>query len=149
MHNSNIKIVNIQSFLTYTAFNTEVYYNYDLREPTRKITNPDKLKETKKTVITTSDWSNIPHYPTAKEKREDMAKQIMKQGRSVPSQLLKQIEQDKIEEINKDLYNRPNNPINKIPFKTPPNKFSPQYAGYVGAKPRAQASARVGLGGVF
>ena len=33
--------------------------------------------------------------------------------------------------------------------RPPPNKFSPQYAAYVGAKPRAQASARVGLGGVF
>jgi hypothetical protein len=29
----------------------------------------------------------------------------------------------------------------------PPHKYSPQYAAYVGAKPRAQASARVGMGG--
>jgi hypothetical protein len=28
----------------------------------------------------------------------------------------------------------------------PPNKYSPQYAAYIGAKPRAQASARVGMG---
>ena len=31
----------------------------------------------------------------------------------------------------------------------PPNKYSPQYAAYVGAKPRAQASARIRLGGAF
>ena len=31
----------------------------------------------------------------------------------------------------------------------PPHKFSPQYAAYIGAKPRAQASARVGMGGAF
>jgi hypothetical protein len=29
----------------------------------------------------------------------------------------------------------------------PPNKFSPLYAQYIGQQPRAQASARVGLGG--
>ena len=34
-------------------------------------------------------------------------------------------------------------------MQRPPNKFSPQYAAYIGAKPRAQASARVGLGGIF
>ena len=41
--------------------------------------------------------------------------------------------------------------ISKIPIQIqrPPNKFSPQYAAYIGAKPRAQASARVGLGGVY
>ena len=44
-----------------------------------------------------------------------------------------------------------NGHISKIPIhiQRPPNKFSPQYAAYVGAKPRAQASARVGLGGVY
>ena len=31
----------------------------------------------------------------------------------------------------------------------PPNKYSPQYAAYIGAKPRAQASARIGMGGAF
>ena len=31
----------------------------------------------------------------------------------------------------------------------PPNKFSPQYAAYINAKPRAQASAKIRLGGVF
>ena len=31
----------------------------------------------------------------------------------------------------------------------PPHKYSPQYAAYVGAKTRAQSSARIGLGGAF
>jgi hypothetical protein len=45
--------------------------------------------------------------------------------------------------------------IHVNPFRQPPqqqqvpHKYSPQYAAYVGAKPRAQASARIGLGGVF
>jgi hypothetical protein len=31
----------------------------------------------------------------------------------------------------------------------PPHKYSPQYAAYIGARPRAKASARVGLGGAY
>ena len=38
-----------------------------------------------------------------------------------------------------------------IPPNIPPNinKYSPQYASYIGAKPRAQASARIKLGGAY
>jgi hypothetical protein len=203
VHNSNIKIVNVKTFLTHIPFGAEEYYNYDLREPKRKIINPDKLKETKKTVITTTDWSNIPHYPTTREKRENVAKYLVNMGKSVPQELLKQIHEDRQKDIEEDIYNNfgksnqedeeeqvveksenllgyhnyqqmrqqysvraPQSPIyqphiqnghiSKIPIhaqrpvsRPPPNKFSPQYAAYVGAKPRAQASARVGLGGVF
>ena len=195
VHNPNIKVVNIKTFLTYIPFGSEEYYSYDLREPKRKIINPDKIKETKKTVISTTDWSNIPHYPTTREKRENVAKYLIKMGRPVPPELLKQIQEDKRKEIEEDSYNNfsniieddnddnnslpeenllgfynyqqqqqykppqvpiyqnfvQNNHISKIPIhvQKPPNKYSPQYAGYIGAKPRAQASARVGLGGVF
>ena len=206
VHNPNIKIVNIKTFLTHIPFGSEEYYNYDLREPKRKIINPDKIKETKKTVIATTDWSNIPHYPTSREKRENVAKYLMKMGRAVPPELLRQIQEDKRKEIEEDSFNnfnkkqegeddenesetpsedlmgyykyhkiqeqqqkihqnqQPRQPIyqnfvnpqsgrhiSKIPIQIqrPPNKFSPQYAAYIGAKPRAQASARVGLGGVY
>jgi hypothetical protein len=30
--------------------------------------------------------------------------------------------------------------------QAPPHKYSPQYAAYIGAKPRASASVRVGMG---
>lgn len=209
VHNKNIKIVNIKTFLTHIPFGSEEYYSYDLREPKRKIINPDKIKETKKTVITTTDWSNIPHYPTTREKRENVAKYLMKMGRVVPPELLKQIEEDKRKDIDEDVFNNfnnkseeneeeqddeshkqtenligyyryhqqhqnqpqyqqnqpqyqqhnvqlyqnfiQNNHISKIPvqIQRPPNMFSPQYATYIGVKPRAQASARVGLGGIF
>ena len=204
VHNPNIKIVNIKTFLTHIPFGSEEYYNYDLREPKRKIINPDKIKETKKTVIATTDWSNIPHYPTTREKRENVAKYLVKMGKSVPPELIKQIQEDRQKDIEEDIYNnfnksneeedddeevktenllgyhnyhqmrqqmhqqynaKPHHPpiyqnhiqnghISKIPVHMqrphpPPNKFSPQYAAYIGAKPRAQASARVGLGGVF
>ena len=197
VHNPNIKIVNIKTFLTHILFGSEEYYSYDLREPKRKIINPDKIRETNKTVIATTDWSNIPHYPTTREKRENVAKYLLKMGRKVPSELLRQIEEDKRKEIEEDSFNNfnkntesengesklPNedlmgyykyqqiqpqqlqrqplyqsfvNPqsgkhILKIPIQIqrPPDKFSQRYAAYIGAKPRAQLSARVGLGGVY
>jgi len=219
VHNPRIQVVNIKTFLTHIPFGSEEYYNYDLREPKRKIINPDKIKETKKTVVTTRDWTDIPHYPTTREKRENLAKYLVQMGKHVPPELLKKIQEDKIKEIEEDAYNNfsngikkeeeeeddneevseelpPNNllgyhqyhmqqhqffqqmggqqqqqqqiyrqppiyqnyvqngHISKIPIHAQrqqqvPHKYSPQYAAYIGAKPRAQASARVGLGGVF
>ena len=192
VHNPYIKVINIKTFLTHIPFGAEEYYNYDLREPKRKIINPDKIKETKKTVITTTDWSNIPHYPTNREKRENVANYLIRMGKQVPQELLRQIQEDRQKEIEEDVFNKSNdvendkgkeifhnqmqhqyenhqpynvlkppvyqpyiqnNHTSKIPIQIqrqqPPNKFSPQYAAYIGAKPRAQTSARVGLGGVF
>jgi hypothetical protein len=177
VHNENIKLVNIKTFLTHIPFGAEEYYNYDLREPKRKIIHPDKIKETKKSVTTTTDWTNIPHYPTSRENRENVAKYLTKMGRQIPLELLKQIQEDKIQEIEEDSFNKFSNneeqnqqkkienqhqhqqqyqqPIyqnyiqNQNITRPPPNKYSPQYAAYIGAKPRAQASARVRLGGAF
>jgi hypothetical protein len=175
-----------------------------LREPKRKIINPDKIRETKQTVVSTNDWSNIPYYPTTREKRENVAKYLMSMGKPVPETLIRQIEEDKKKEIEQDSYNNFNvtnqensdeeivtndttlyhqqqqqqqqyqqqqqqyqqqqqqyqyqqqqqqqyqqNTFQRQLRQPPPNKYSPQYAAYVGAKPRAQASARIGLGGAF
>jgi hypothetical protein len=183
--------INVSTFLTYIPFGSEEYYNYDLREPKRKIIHPDKIRETKKTVVTTTDWSNIPHYPTTLEKKENVAKYLMSMGKQVPAKLIYEIEQGKKREIEEDVYNNFNNqPVTQVhkqpQFVTqvppqniahpqvyqnyvqnghiskiqsqmaqrqhpppPPNKYSAQYAAYVGAKPRAQASARIGLGGAY
>jgi len=185
VHNEKIMFINVTTFLTHIPFGSEEYYNYDLREPKRKIINPDKLKETKKTVVTTNDWSNIPHYPTTTEKRENVAKYLTSMGKVVPPELLRQIAQDKQKEIEEDSYNKFNNSSQEedcpappapptqeqiyraqvhqhilrqqqmrqqqqqqqVRQQPPPHKYSPQYAAYIGAKPRAQASARVGMGG--
>ena len=159
VHNSNIFFINITTFLTYIKFGTEEYYNYDLREPKRKIIHPDKIRETTKTVATTNDWSNIPYYPTNREKRENVAKYLISMGKSVPESLIKQIEDDKRKEEENDAFNNFNNSNqqqitqnpNYLPKQPqpPPHRYSHQYAGYVGAKPRAQASARIGLGGAY
>ena len=188
VNNPRIMVLNIHTFLTHIPFGAEEYYNYDLREPKRKIIHPDKIKETKKTVVNTSDWSNIPHYPTTLEKRENLVKYLISMGKQVPPNLLQQIAEGKRREIEEDSFNNfntsnqqkeeeeqtthyqqpqfyppqppvynqfvQNNNILRVPpqyqqlnrQQPPPHKYSPQYAAYIGAKPRAQASARVGMG---
>jgi hypothetical protein len=187
VNNPRIFYINISTFLTYVPFGSEEYYNYDLREPKRKIIHPDKIKETKKTVVNTTDWTNIPYYPTTLERKENMVKYLISMGKQVPQKLLQEIEVGKQKELENDSYNNfgngssvtqvsqpqsqqqvvtqvaqpqvyqqfiQNGHISRIPSQMarpppPPNKYSPQYAAYVGAKPRAQASARIGLGGAF
>jgi len=158
VQNANTFVINIISFQTYIPYGSEEYYNYDLREPKRKIINPDKLKETKKLVITPNDWKNIPYYPTIREKKEILAKQYISMGKQIPIDLLKQINEEKTKEIKNDAFNGHMN-ISQQPTQNqqqikppqpppPPHKYSPQYAAYIGAKPRAQASAKVGMGGI-
>ena len=156
--NSRIFVINIQTFLTHIRFENDQFYNYDLREPKRKIINPDKLKETRQIIPNTNDWTNIPYYPTSRERRENMAKSITAQGKQVPQELLKQIEIDKINEVKTDVFNQSivqNPPLlpqqqqqQNRPLQ-PPNKFSVEYARYIGYKPKATASARIHLGGVY
>ena len=100
----------------------------------------------------------------------------MSMGKQVPDSLIRQIEEDKQKEIQADSFNNftSNSEQGKrVHFQeqqhhqqqhqqqhfqhfqqrqqqqAPPNKFSPQYASYINAKPRAQASAKIRLGGVF
>ncbi len=178
--NPHIYVINIFTFLTIIKFENDNYYNYDLREPKRKIINPDKMKETRKTISYTEDWSNIPYYPTTREKREKQAQLLISQGKKVPESLLKQIEIDRQNELNNDAYNKninnkneedntqidynsnnierniPNNNLTLSQYlnqqKSLPvniNPFSQEYANYIGLKPRATASARIKLGGVY
>ena len=170
VHNSNIYIVNVKTFSTYVAFGTDEYYNYDLRFPKDKLTNPDKLTETKKTVISTNDWTNIPYYPTVLERRENVVNQMLSAGKQVPQILLNQIKEDKQKQLREDSYNNFNkylpppptptqsqHPIINIPINRQqqqqrvniPHKYSREYAAYIGAKPKAQASVRIGMGGAI
>jgi len=196
--NPRIFVINISSFVTGVNFENDNYYSYDLREPKRKIIHPDKLRETKKVVGTTDDWSSIPYYPTTKERRENIATQLINQGKQVPIALLKQIAEDKIKEVNNDAFNKnievelntqqqpqqfqqpkyqqinaqndnrqylqqsqyqqrhyQQNYVQKPQINQnqniPPNinKYAPEYARLIGHKPKATASARIGLGGVY
>jgi len=164
VHNSKIQYINITNFLTLIPFGSEEYYTYDLREPKRKIIHPDKIKETRKSVVTTNDWTNIPYYPTNREKRENVAKYLQKTGRPIPPALLQQIAQDKQKEVEEDAFNKsvmqPSQPFHPQSYRqtlTPPvkqmqpvpNKYSPQYAVYVNSKPRSQPSVRIGMRGPY
>ena len=178
--------INIKTFLTYLSYEGDEYFNYDLREPKRKIIRPDKIKQTKQVVGTTDDWSNIPYYPTTKERREQTAMYLIKSGKQVPINLLKQIEKDKEEAIKNDVFNAKNNnyditnstndfisnippspsintiyalqkqsKINQVAYNSSirppsiPNKYSPEYANYIGARQRASSSIRIKLGGTY
>ena len=161
VHNPNIYVVNISTFSTHIQFGSEDYYNYDLREPKRKIINPDKIKQTNRSVVTTNDWTNIPYYPTTIERKENIVKQLISSGKQVPQQLLNEIAEAKKKELNQDSYNNFNKPQQQAQqaqqaqqqniFRAlpPPSKFSPQYANFIGAKPRAQTSAKIGMNRFF
>jgi hypothetical protein len=173
VENTRIFYVNIKTFLTHLRFEQDVYYQYDLREPKRKIIQPNKLKEAQQTVISTEDWSNIPYYPTMKERREQVAKTLLSQGKQIPLILLQQMEQDKIKESQDDYFNKQmqyddNMCAKEMIYQSrmqqqqqqqqqqqrPPIKpnsahlFSREYAQQ---QPRSSAvpSARIRLGGVF
>jgi hypothetical protein len=162
--NPHMFVINIQTFLTHIRFENDQFYNYDLREPKRKIINPDKMKETKQNIPNTNDWTNIPYYPTTTERRENMAKAIIAQGKQVPQELLNQLQKDKINEVRTDIYNQSIVQLQQQQQhqqqnlqqqnlqqqqNRPPNKFSAEYARHIGHKPKATASARIHLGGVY
>ena len=125
-------------------------------------------------MVLTTDWTNIPHYPTTREKRENVAKYLVSMGRSVPAALARQIEEDRKKEVEEDAYNvahnqmRPQQPQHQPQpqaqhqyqhphiqphqqqvHRNPPHIYSREYAAYIGARPRAQPSANVRLGGVI
>ena len=104
--------INIKTFLTYLPYEGDEYFNYDLREPKRKIIRPDKIKQTRQVVATTDDWSNIPYYPTTKERREQTAMYLVKTGKQVPISLLQQIQKDKEQDIENDAFNIVTNSAN-------------------------------------
>jgi hypothetical protein len=163
VNNPKISIINISTFLTRVPFGSEEYYNYDLREPKRKIIHPDKIRETTRTVVSTQDWTNIPYYPTTLEKKENIAKYLTSMGKPVPQTLLQQIAEGRKNVVKNDSFNNfhgaptnnaaPPRPQQQVTHhraqQQAPHKYSQQYAAYVGAKPRAQASARIGMGGSY
>jgi hypothetical protein len=170
LDNPNIFYVNIKSFFTHLNYEEDEYYNFDLRDSKKKLIHPDRmLQQTNKVVSSTDDWSNIPYYPTNKEKRQLAAANYIKNGKQIPISLLKQIQKDEKDTLENDVYNInvvgtnsiSTNHVNRMNTQQtphpphvphpphPPNKYSPQYANYIGVKPRAAPSARIRLGGAY
>lgn len=111
VHNEKIIFINITSFATHVSFDDDNYYHYDLREPKRKIIRPDRLRETKRTVITTDDWSKIPYYPTTLERKEQLVQQLIRQRKPIPRELIAEIRRMRVNEEKNDSYNSHNNLI--------------------------------------
>ena len=168
-----IFIVNINTFMTSVRFEHDNYYEYDLREPPRKIINPDKIR-TNKSPTTTDNWTNIPFYPTA-EKRREMVQQYGKQKadeiieysynnstdptmavmppppppptfRKATPQQTQQTQNQKIQQYN-EYMRQQNSNARMIPQNI--NKFSPAYSRIIAAKPKAGKSANIRLGGLY
>jgi hypothetical protein len=186
VENPRVFYVNIATFLTETSYESQEYFNYDLREPKRQIIRPNPLatinRSTSQKSTLKEDWTNIPYYPTTKERREMTAKAIMRNGAMIPAPLIKQIQQDTMNELNTDAYNKNIVSVQqnsnkaliptaygsaKVPVKNiyapvkniyapvkniyapVKNIYAPEYAASIGQKPKAQASARIRLGGVY
>lgn len=169
VHNERIFFINIHTFDTHVRFENDAFYNYDLREPKRQIIAPAFIRETKTAVPKTNDWTDIPYYPTARERRLELVKQLNADGKPIPDQLLQQIEQDEIAFVQNDSYNKsvlatPQYPPSSQNYLKPPPARPPLARGPVvrqtlargpvarpppARAPPARASARVGLGGVY
>jgi hypothetical protein len=83
----------VTNFLTKYNFENDDYYHYDLREPSRKIIHPDKVKKIDRGLIMVENWKNIPNYeahtkqnlnilPTPPQQRQ-LAQQIYSQKQSI------------------------------------------------------------------
>jgi hypothetical protein len=133
--NKRIWVINILSFLTAFGYEQNDYYEYDLRDPTSKIVRPDTNRTNKK-VVTTEDWKNIAYKPTLEEQRQiaevRVGQQLQRQRQQQQQQQQQQMQQRNIRQA----------PPSNV------NIFSPEYARYIGAKPRATTSAHIRLGGV-
>ena len=148
VHNEKIFYINIQHFLTHINFESDVYHNYDLREPTRKIINPDNNMRTMRTIVNNNEWANIPHYPTRLETLEKQVEKLISQGKAISPILAKELDDERKKDVNGDVFNIGINNKNTNMNKNI-NPFSKEYARSIGYQPKARASARIGLGGLF
>lgn len=175
--NPNIFFVNIKTFLSHISFEEDNYYKYDLREPNRKIKAPNKLQEIQNTVVTTEDWSNIPYYPTSKEKRLELANKFLAERKEIPHSLMEKIKEDEMNDLKNDSYNKgqsatissDKHPSPQMPSQMPPQmpsqmhpqmhpqmppQMPPPIPSFLQYKPKEitylkPKSGKIGLGGLY
>uniref|UniRef100_A0A6C0H6P2 Galactosyltransferase C-terminal domain-containing protein n=1 Tax=viral metagenome TaxID=1070528 RepID=A0A6C0H6P2_9ZZZZ len=121
--------INILNFKTEIEPNSQEYYEYDLREPQRKIINPNKLANLSMQFDKTGiQQKNISYIPTSNEKQE----LINKYGY-----------ENAIKIINYNEHNSTD--LLVIP---PSILYSSEYAKNNGIKPKATTSVSIGMGGL-
>ena len=119
-----IKIINIISFDCFNKYETEVFHEYDLREPSKKILQ--STRTINPTSFAVNNWTKIPYYPT----NEVKTKMINKYGKHKTEEIIQNNLKGE-----KTLQNI--------------NKYSPHYAVVNNIKPKAFGSVNIGLGGVM
>jgi hypothetical protein len=165
---SVVWFVNIATFMTGTRFEADDYYEYDLRDKHRRILRPSQVPpqrassspgsgagsgsasiddwsaspHAKRARSGPDDWTRIPFFPTA-ERQQDMVRRygslqaahdVIRYSHAHGSDPFREL--------------RPPGPAAGGVGVSAQQKYSAAYAQQVGARPRAQASANIGLGGV-
>jgi hypothetical protein len=147
-----IFFINIVSFTTGTKFENKNFYKYDLRTDPKEIIDNANTNQTKEIDVGLTDnnneWTKIPYIPDAEAKNE----LISQYGENVAAQIIEYSYENSVD---------PNKPVipphiqnythirRNQPNQINTNKYSPAYAGIIGSKPRATASANIRLGGVY
>jgi hypothetical protein len=151
--NPNIYFININNFFTLFDYNNESknFYNYDLREPKKKIIEPSQERKCSadNLIHSTESWTNIPYYPTIKERKEMISLGIKpvnpfensSYNYNLNDKPSPQFNQDDIKEKYTNM--KSYTPLHPYPI----NKYSPYYAGYMGIKPKATTSANLNMNG--
>jgi hypothetical protein len=127
MKNENILMINISTFECLNKYKNEIFHEYDLREPTKKMLHSNRVIQP--SAFNANNWTKIPFYPNHAIK----TKMINKYGQAQTEEIIQNSLKQK---------NTQNTNIQNI------NKYSPHYATVHKIKPSATASVNIGLGGV-
>ena len=158
---SNFFIINIMEFITGINSENENYFKYDLREPPQKINGFDTMNNSNIINHVENDWTDIPYYPNVSQRNKlietygiKKAAEIIKynynksgnHGNTNTSSYENPVSLNEIQRYNEFL--RQNNSNQRI-IPSNINKFSPAYSRLIAAKPKANASVNIRMGGVY
>jgi hypothetical protein len=90
-NNDKIQIINVTSFVTQVNFESDEYFEYDLREPKLNFRIANKSRS-ENPINTTEEWRNIPYYPTSQEKesiKNELDSRGFQQQRNIPQNISK------------------------------------------------------------
>lgn len=161
-------MINITTFMTGTKFEKDGFHMYDLREPPGKIlTSTSAYTSASANANNPNNWSHIPFYPTMEKKQEmitkygkteaeqiieysymnstDPTREVLPPSKKNPKEKEGNLLHAKIQAYNESM-RRINSTKRIIPSHV--NKYSPEYAKLIAAKPRATSSATIRMGGV-
>jgi N-terminal region of glycosyl transferase group 7/N-terminal domain of galactosyltransferase len=80
--NDKILIINVTSFVSQVSFESDEYFEYDLREPKLNFRTTN-ISRSGNPINTTEEWRNIPYYPTTQDRgaiKNDIRKGVQQQN---------------------------------------------------------------------